>query len=102
MVPSNYPKLRGRPDSPEYSDVETGQGDPGYYHCDHQLGVLLVNLVVDQAVGQLGIEDAVCRYLHKLGHVVGGTKMFMNQMKILSNLRYWQKFMGLRSSKVCQ
>ena len=73
MKESNYKILRGCSDSPVYSDVETCEGEPRHDDCDNQLCVLLVNLVVHQTVGQLGIEDTICRDLHELGDIVRGT-----------------------------
>ena len=55
-------------DSPVYSDVEVDQGYPGNCSCQNQLHVLLVDLVVEDVLGEV-IHAQVNVDLEELGKV---------------------------------
>ena len=54
-----------------YPDVEVDEDEPGQHHGDQQLHVLLVDLVVEDVVGELPVHAHVGRDLQELGQVEG-------------------------------
>ena len=50
-------------------EVEVDKDQPGQHHCNQELDVLLIDLIVEHVVGEFPVNPQVGRYLEKFWEI---------------------------------